>query len=261
MSGDGINRKEPTMHPRMQGPVHKGSVAYGGWLTSTSYMLLEAYSRLDYDYVGLDCQHGLLDETDAARMLRRMADWPQAALVRVAANDSAAIGRVLDAGADGIIVPMVDTPEQAAAAVAATRYYPAGFRSFGPGRADMGFALKPIEERASCLVMIETKQGLDNVEAICATPGLTGVYVGPHDLGIGLGVPVADIPTSPIVDAAIARIAAVATSTGIVPGIAAYAQSAAHRRAQGYRLITLGADVLAFLKGASDELNAARATE
>lgn len=246
------------MHPKMETLLRTPAVAYGGWLTSASDMLLEAYSRLDYDYVGLDCQHGLLDEADAARMLRRLAGWPQAVLVRVSANDASAIGRVLDAGADGVIVPMVDTPEQAAAAVAATRYYPAGVRSFGPGRVDMGFALKPIEDRASCLVMIETKLGLENVEAICATPGLTGIYVGPHDLGIGLGIPMEEIPTSPVLDAAIARIAAVAISAGIVPGIAGYSQSAAHRAAQGYRLITLGADVLAFLKGASDELNAAR---
>lgn len=248
------------MHPKLDKILSGGTVAFGGWLTSTSDVLLEAYSRLEYDYVGLDCQHGLLDETDAARMLRRLAGWPQAVFVRVNSNQAPAIGRVLDAGADGVIVPMIETPEQAAMAVAATRYHPDGVRSFGPGRTDMGFAPSTVQARAACFVMIETKLGLENAQAICTTPGVTGIYVGPHDLGIGLGVPIHETATSELLDSAIARIAATAREAGILAGIAADAATAAHRTAQGFRFITLGADVLAFLKGASKELTLARQT-
>src|SRR5262249_31906176 len=103
-------------------------------------------------------------------------------------NQPAAIGRVLDAGADGVIVPMVSTAAEARAAVAACRYPPAGVRSFGPMRADLGLEMAQIEGRACCFVMIETAEGLANVEQICAVPGLAGVYIGPADLSIGLGL-------------------------------------------------------------------------
>ena len=111
--------------------------------------------------------------------------------MRVGANDAAPIGRALDAGAAGVIVPLVNTAEEAARAVAASRYPPAGIRSYGPGRslAGVGPLATEINDAVTVLAMIETAEGLANVEAIAATPGLDGLYIGPSDLTIGLGEP------------------------------------------------------------------------
>ncbi len=102
----------------------------------------------------------------------------------------APIGRVLDAGADAIIVAMIESADQAAAAVAASRYPPAGARSFGPLRASLGVDTAALEARVSVFAMIETAAALADVDAICAVPGLAGIYVGPADLAISMGVDV-----------------------------------------------------------------------
>ena len=123
--------------------------------------------------------------------------FPIATAVRLPSVDPAPIGRVLDAGADAVIVAMVESPEQAAAAVAATRYAPAGVRSFGPLRASLGLDHTEHEARTSMFAMIETARGLAALDEICAVPGLTGVYVGPADLAISLGQKPADAWTHP----------------------------------------------------------------
>ena len=118
--------------------------------------------------------------------------YPIATAVRLPSTDPAPIGRVLDAGADAVIIAMVESAEQAAAAVAATRYAPAGVRSFGPLLASLGLDPAALEARVSVFAMVETAQGLSALEEICAVPGLTGVYVGPADLAISLGYGLAD---------------------------------------------------------------------
>ncbi len=119
-------------------------------------------------------QHGYLDDADVALLLRRLEHVPIATAVRLPSADPAPIGRVLDAGADAVIVAMVESAEQAAAAVAATRYAPAGVRSFGPLRASLGHDPAALEARASVFAMIETAQGLSALDEICAVDGLTG---------------------------------------------------------------------------------------
>ena len=112
--------------------------------------------------------------------------------MRVSGNNLPEINKVLDAGAMGVIVPLVNTAEQAAAAVSACLYPPDGTRSYGPTRAMLyGGRGHPAEANGqiACIVMIETQEGLDNLEAILATPGLGGVYVGPSDLALSLGLP------------------------------------------------------------------------
>ena len=120
--------------------------------------------------------------------------WPwtrlgSAGLVRVEANHATPIGRALDLGAAGVIVPLVNSADDAAAAVAAARYPPRGIRSYGPLRSDLRIGPTPaeVDDTVLVLAMIETADGLTNLEEIAATPGLDGVYVGPSDLSIGLG--------------------------------------------------------------------------
>ena len=105
---------------------------WGGWVVGPTVLGPEAFAQAGYDYVGFDCQHGYLDDADVALILSRLADVPIATAVRLPSTAPAPIGRVLDAGADAVIIAMIETPEQAAEAVAATRFAPDGVRSFGP---------------------------------------------------------------------------------------------------------------------------------
>jgi 2-keto-3-deoxy-L-rhamnonate aldolase RhmA len=233
--------------------------AFGGWLTSDSESTVELFGRLGYDYVGIDTQHTVLSESQAAVILRRLAGAPFAVVVRVPANQPAGIGRVLDAGADGVIVPMVSTPEEARAAVAASRYPPSGVRSFGPMRADLGLEMAEIEGRACCFVMIETAEGLANVEEICAVPGLAGVYIGPADLSIGLGLnPMLAFSTDQL-EAPAEAIRSACARNGLVMGAHSLNGGDAARWAgRGARFVSIGADSVMLATIAAQELAVAR---
>jgi 4-hydroxy-2-oxoheptanedioate aldolase len=234
--------------------------AFGGWLTIDSPLILEGLVNAGSDYVGIDCQHTMFDENAAARLLRPLVGTETAVLVRVAANDPARIGLVLDAGADGVIVPMVDTPAEAEAAVSACRYGPRGVRSFGPQHGGLGATPAEIEARAMCFVMIETAGAMEELEGICSVEGVTGTYVGPADLAIALGIenPFAS-PRPEALDKAIAEVAAASARAGIVPGIHAIsAAGAVESAAGGYRLISLRADFIQFADGVKRDLETAR---
>jgi len=167
-------------------------------------------ARVGADWLALDAQHGLYD--DAALIAAVPAADPVPVRVRVAENNAALIGRALDAGASGVIVPMVQTAAQAAAAAAACRYAPRGIRSWGPLAAYRGETPVPPEQAdaaVSCAVMVETADALADVEAIAAVAGVDEVFVGPFDLAIALGVSVSDLladdrpgnPLTTVVDA------------------------------------------------------------
>lgn len=111
---------------RLQSALAGGARAWGGWVVGPTLLGPEEFAAAGYDYVGLDTQHGYLSDADAALLLRRLEHVPIATAVRLPSAAPAPIGRVLDAGADAVIIAMVETPEQAAQAVAATRYAPAG---------------------------------------------------------------------------------------------------------------------------------------
>ncbi|GAA0527485.1 HpcH/HpaI aldolase family protein [Saccharopolyspora thermophila] len=235
----------------------------GYWSVLDAPVATERIARLGYDYVCLDGQHGLLGYSGLLAALTAIdAGGSSVGLVRVAANDPAAIGRALDAGAHGVIVPLVDTPEQAAAAVAATRYPPVGRRSYGPMRSGLRTGPKPAEADAATVVlaMIETPEGLANVEEICATPGLDGVYVGPSDLCLGVG---GRFPNDPAVagefDAALERIRQAAAAAGVAVGIHTPAGAvAATRLAEGFTFASVSSDLLHLEQAARDHLDAAR---
>lgn len=225
--------------------------AWGGWITGPSFLGPDEFARAGYDYVGFDIQHGYLDDADVALTLRRIEHVPIATAVRVPSAAAAPIGRVLDAGADAIIVAMVDRPEQAVEAVAATRYAPGGIRSFGPLRASLGVDPAAIADRVSVFAMIETAAGLDAVADICAVPGLAGVYVGPADLAISLGEGVLKATSRPKVRDAIVRIQQAAVAAGVVAGIhAGDGVTGKELAALGFALITLAPESQALRRGA-----------
>ena len=175
-------------HANFERIMNRDEALVGGWITSGEEGIVETMFAQAFDYVGLDTQHTLMDVPTAGRLLHAAPKGGPASLIRVPSNNAADIGKALDAGADGVIVPMVNSGEEARAAVAACRYAPAGVRSFGPMRAGTPFDVDALTARVSLFVMVETIEAVGNIEAICATPGLTGVYVGPADLSITLGL-------------------------------------------------------------------------
>jgi 4-hydroxy-2-oxoheptanedioate aldolase len=231
---------------------------WGGWVTGPTLLGPEEFARAGYDYVGFDAQHGYLDDADIARMLRRIEHVPIGTVVRLPNADAAPIGRVADAGADAVFIAMIEAADQAAAAVAATRYPPAGIRSFGPLRASLGHDTATLESRVSVFAMIETAAALSSLSQICAVEGLTGLYIGPADLAISMGVDVVGATKHPAVLDAIARIHRAAADAGLVTGIHAGNGETGRAMAQlGFRMITLAAESQALRRGAAEHLREA----
>jgi 4-hydroxy-2-oxoheptanedioate aldolase len=231
---------------------------WGGWITGPTLLGPEEFARAGYDYVGFDAQHGYLDDADIARMLRRIEHVPIGTVVRLPNADAAPIGRVADAGADAVLIAMIESAEQVAAAVAATRYPPAGIRSFGPLRASLGHDTATLESRVSVFAMIETAAALSSLSQICAVEGLAGLYIGPADLAISMGVDVVGATKHPAVLDAIARIHRAAADAGLVTGIHAGNGETGRAMAQlGFRMITLAAESQALRRGAAEHLREA----
>jgi 4-hydroxy-2-oxoheptanedioate aldolase len=231
---------------------------WGGWITGPTVIGPEEFARAGYDYVGFDAQHGYLDDADIAGILRRIEHVPIATAVRLPNADPAPIGRVLDAGADAILIAMIESPNQAAAAVAATRYPPAGIRSFGPLRASLGYDRATLESRVSVFAMIETAAAVTDLDAICAVDGLAGIYIGPADLALSMGVDVVGATRHPDVLDAIVRIQRAAVDAGLVAGIHASEGKTGRAMAQlGFRMITLAAESQALRRGAVEHLREA----
>jgi 4-hydroxy-2-oxoheptanedioate aldolase len=247
------------MTSRLQDALAAKGRIWGGWVVGPSILGPEEFAQAGYDYVGFDLQHGYLDDADVALLLRRLEHVPIATAVRLPSADPAPIGRVLDAGADAVLVAMVESAEVAAAAVAATRYAPQGVRSFGPLRASLGHDPAAHEARTSVFAMIETARGMSALDEICAVPGLSGVYVGPADLAISLKENPITALSAPAVLDAVARIASVASDAGLVPGIHANAGKPGKAMAElGFRMITLASESQALRRGAAEHLREAQ---
>jgi 2-keto-3-deoxy-L-rhamnonate aldolase RhmA len=246
----------------LQQALNNATPIWGGWITGPTLIGPEEFAKAGYDYVGFDAQHGYLDDADIAGMLRRLEHVPIATAVRLPNADPAPIGRVLDAGADAVIIAMIESADEAAAAVAATRYQPTGIRSFGPLRAGLGYDAAAHESRVSVFAMIETAAALDSLDEICAVAGLAGIYVGPADLALSLGADPVGATRDPKVLNAITRIHAAAVDAGLVTGIHANDGKTGRGMAQrGFRMITLAAESQALRRGAAEHLREAREAE
>jgi 4-hydroxy-2-oxoheptanedioate aldolase len=230
-----------------------------GWLSVPNSFTAEVMARQGFDALCVDLQHGLNELPNLLPMLQAISQTDTVPVVRVPWNDPAIIMKALDVGAYGIIVPLVNTAAEAAAAVAACRYPPVGMRSSGPIRAmHYGGANYQAEANGEIvlLAMIETKEGLANLDAICATPGLDGVYIGPADLSYALGLPPRGDNPDPQHMAACERIRETAHRHGIKACMhcasAAFAAGAVKR---GFDLIMLTSDVASMTAGARRQLD------
>jgi 4-hydroxy-2-oxoheptanedioate aldolase len=233
-----------------------GDPVVGGWCSTGNSFLAEVIAR-EADFVLLDAQHGLFGRDSLVQCVIAVEGRGSAPLVRVPHNEDAAIGWALDMGAHGVIVPMVETAAHAARAVSACRYPPGGSRSFGPMRASLRLG-RDVGELAAgivCLVMIETALGVENVEDIVTVPGVDGVFVGPSDLAVSLGLGPSMTPVDGVHADMLRRIETVCREAAIGLGIpCADADIAGQRIADGYNLVTIGSDIQWVTGGARTQL-------
>jgi len=235
-----------------------GKCATLGWLSVPNTFTAEVMARQGFDALCVDLQHGLSEMKDVAPMLQAISQTDTVPVVRVAWNEPAAIMKALDLGAYGIIVPLVNNAEEAAKAVAACRYPPVGMRSSGPVRAvhygGADYVAKANDE-IIVMAMIETKEGLENLEAICATPGLDAVYIGPADLSFALGLPPRGDNPDPLHIATCDKIREAAHKAGIKCVMhCAAAPFAAGAVKRGFDMVMLTADLSCMIAGARQQL-------
>ena len=238
----------------------EGRTAFGAWIMLSGPAGAEMVASMGFDYVCIDCQHGLIAYEGMRDILLALNGLPVSTVVRVPSGDDWWIGKALDAGAEGIIVPLVNSVAEAEAASRACRYPPDGVRSYGPARGAQPLGRDPqeINDRVLCFPMIETRDALTAVAEICAVPGVDGVYIGPADLGLSLGLsPTAS--SAPEHLEAVGRVHAACIEAGIVPGIHAHNGADAKARAdQGFRFVTVCADASLLSVGSLTELGIAR---
>jgi 4-hydroxy-2-oxoheptanedioate aldolase len=240
----------------------RGEASIGGWLLLGNTHTAEVMANAGFDWLVVDMQHGLIDYRDLTHMLPAISTTATTPLVRVSGNNPAEIMKALDAGAMGVIVPMVSTREQALTAISACRYPPDGTRSFGPVRAALyggpGYATEA-NSQIACIIMIETEEGLENLEAIVSAPSLGGVFVGPADLALALGTPLSMDSDDPRHVAAVQKILTTCKRFGVPAGIYSGGPDSARRRlAAGFNFVTLGADATFMMQALTADLAAVR---
>ena len=239
-----------------------GRVTYGAWLGIPSSFSAEVVAHQGFDYITVDMQHGLIDYQVAVTMLQAISTTNAIPFVRVPWNEPGIIGKMLDAGAYGIIIPMVNSVAEAQAAAGACRYAPAGYRSFGPVRAAYyggpDYAVSANDEVA-CIPMIETTRAIAQLDDILAVPGIDAVYVGPADLSLTLGLPPRMDNGGAFEEARIA-ISQACGRHSVTAGIHANAALAPGHAAAGYRMITVHHDIAAITANAAADLRTARET-
>jgi 4-hydroxy-2-oxoheptanedioate aldolase len=234
--------------------LREGRQQIGLWSSLCSNYTVEVIAGAGYDWILLDMEHSPNDLESLLAQLQAAAAYPAHPVVRVPWNDLVTIKRVLDIGAQTILVPYVSTLAEAQSAVAATRYPPVGVRGVaGTTRATrfgriQGYAKKAHEE-ICVLVQVETSQGLDNLESICAVEGIDGVFIGPADLHASLGYTgeTANPAVLPVMEEAMRRI----RKAGRAPGYLSPVEADAKRMlSAGALFVAVGADIGLLARGA-----------
>ena len=223
-----------------------GGAVINGWCGIPSGFAAEIMAHMGWDSLVVDTQHGVVDYQTMVAMLQGISTTSVVPMVRVPWNDPAAVMKALDAGAYGIICPMINSRSECEAFVGACRYPPRGYRSSGPIRAAL-YGGADYHEKANdtilAMAMIETAEALEHLDEILSTPGLDGIYVGPSDLSLSFGLPPGLDKTDERMLAALTKIVDGCKRHKVVPGIhtgsTAYAKKAI---AMGFRFVTLLGD-------------------
>lgn len=241
-----------------------GEPSLGTWIQMGHPVVAEILANVGFDWIAVDCEHTEVTTSQLADLLRAMAGRDVVPLVRVRENQVMAIRLPLDIGAMGVIVPLVNTAEEAAAAVAAAKYPPQGIRGFAFTRsnlygADFTRYAAEANDQTIVVVMIESRSAVENVEAIMATPGVDGSLIGPYDLSGSYGVP--GQTAHPLVREACAKVARVSREQGKAAGIHIVIPDGAGVRSaleQGFTFIALGMDDVFMESSARQTLRSAR---
>jgi 4-hydroxy-2-oxoheptanedioate aldolase len=247
--------------------LRAGEIVHTGWCGLPYPIIAELVGREGFGAVTLDGQHGLWDIASLVTAVAQVRQAGAAALVRIPVGEFATVSRALDFGAEGIIAPMINTVADARAYVSCAKFPPLGERSWGPHRAttlanmpDQKAYLREANDLIVTFAMIETQTALDNVEAIAATPGIDGLFLGPADLSIALSKGRDVDPMSAEVDRELERITAAAAKAGKIMG--AYCHSAERAVAlakRGIRFLAVGSDMAFLRAGAAAALKTLRA--
>jgi 4-hydroxy-2-oxoheptanedioate aldolase len=241
-----------------------GEPSIGTWLSLPSPEAAEFVSRLGFDWLTVDAEHNPIDIRTLAQMFAAMAASGAAPMVRIPWNSGENFKRVLDAGAWGVVVPMVKTREEAERAVEAARYYPEGDRSVGGGRAPISFDttgehyLRNANNEILVVLQIEHIRGVENADAILSVPGVDACFIGPNDLaasmGLGLGVPLES--DDPALNEAIFAIRDACQRNGVAPGIHTSGAAGVNQRiAEGFQFLALASELKYMLSGLKDDIN------
>ncbi|MBN9372619.1 MULTISPECIES: HpcH/HpaI aldolase/citrate lyase family protein [unclassified Hydrogenophaga] len=240
----------------------QGGAAVNGWLAIPNSFSAETMAHQGWDSLTIDLQHGVVDYQAMVPMLQAVSTTNTVPVVRVPWLEPGILMKALDAGAYGVICPMVNTRADAEKLVAYTHYAPRGTRSFGPVRALLyGGADYPqhANDTIVAFAMIETAQALDNLDDILATPGLDAVYIGPSDLSLALGCKPTFDDLDPKAAEAVQHILARAKAHGVVAGIHNGTPEAALQRiAMGFQFVTVSSDARLMAAGAQQVVTTMR---
>lgn len=252
------------MDNKLKQRLKDGQICYNGWSLIPSAICIEGYVQLGWNSLTIDMQHGWWDYATAITAFTAMQAYGVTPLVRVPWNEPGVLGKVLDAGAQGIICPMINTVDDAMALVRGCLYPPLGQRSTGPVRGPLTSAAPGYQAKANDQVLllpqIETMQAVDNLEAILDVPGISGVYVGPSDLGLSMGLPAVMDQEEPEILTIYDRVVAACNARGKVAALHNTSPVYAARMvAKGFHLVTVGSDLGFTLGAAGAALATARA--
>jgi 4-hydroxy-2-oxoheptanedioate aldolase len=238
--------------------------AFGAWLSIPSAFSAEVMAHQGLDWLCVDAQHGPIDYQVALSMLQAISTTDTTPFARVPWNEPGIIGKMLDAGAYGVVVPLVNTRAEAEAAVAACRYPPRGMRSFGPTRAVYyaGFDyFAHANEEVCCIPQIETTTAVDNLDEILSVDGVDAVYIGPMDMSISLGMPPQmDRDESPYTETR-QRVLEACQRHNVAAGIHSNPSTSAKRAAEGFRMVLATTDLGPLMRGTAEDLRRARNVE
>lgn len=237
----------------------KSNAIIGTWCTFESAAVIGELLSRDFDFIGIDCQHSTIDDASAARLVRDIDRHDTAIVVRISNHNRAAVGRVLDAGADAVVVPTVETASQAEEVIRAAHYPPEGTRSFGPFRPGTSRVLRELSASANCFPMIETVRGLENVNDICSVPNIAGIDVGLADLAISMGNDPSDTEGNQDLVSALDPLLKACESSDIIAGVHIRDAKTIRRWLElGFRFISVGNDKAFLNAAAAAELALAR---
>jgi 4-hydroxy-2-oxoheptanedioate aldolase len=235
-----------------------GAVTLGGWCSIPGAFGAELLGYCGFDWICIDTQHGIIGYDQMVGMLQGLSISGTPSFVRVSWNAPFEIMKALDAGAQGVIVPMINSSDEAAQAVRACKYPPDGIRSYGPTRAALGrsdYSPAVANRETVCAVMVETLEGLANLDQIVTTPGVDAVFVGPNDLAVTSGLPPSFMVTEPEREQQIMSVLNACNRHGVIAGIfCGSLEMTAHWRASGYRMLTVASDAMLLRQAAQQVL-------